>query len=222
MSGLSPISASSDDDLDSPMVYVVDDDEPVRISLNDLFRSFGLRVQAFPSPREFVSATMPDVPSCLVLDVRLRGQSGLAFQSEIAKSGRQIPIVFITAHGDINMSVRAMKAGAMDFLVKPFRDQEMLEAVAHALETDRARRDAQKVVLGLRDYYELLSHRERQVLALVAAGLMNKQIASRLNVSEITVKVHRAQVMKKMEATSLADLVRKAEILGIPLPSMTG
>jgi FixJ family two-component response regulator len=220
LSQLSPVTAGSSENLNSSAVYVVDDDESLRISLDDLFRSFGLRVQAFASPQDFISAPMPDVPSCLVLDVRLRGQSGLAFQNEMARSGRRIPIVFMTGHGDIRMTVTAMKAGAIDFLVKPFRDQDMLDAVTHALEVDRVRRDAERVFARLRVRYESLTTREREVLSHVTAGLLNKQIADQMNLSEITVKIHRGNVMKKMNATSAVDLVRKAEILGIPMPGV--
>ncbi|CDY76003.1 two-component response regulator [Caballeronia glathei] len=203
----------------SSIVYVVDDDESLRTALRNLFRSVGLDVQVFASPREFLMYSKPDVPSCLVLDVRLQGQSGLAFQTEIAEAKLSIPIVFMTGHGDIAMSVKAMKAGALDFLAKPFRDQDMLDAVAHALEADRVRRGTEKGMAELRGRYESLTPREREVLGYVVAGLMNKQIASEMNLSEITVKIHRGQAMKKMASRSVADLVRKAEALGVQLPA---
>jgi FixJ family two-component response regulator len=199
----------------APIVYVVDDDESLRTSLRNLLRSVGLQVELFASASEFLDFEMPDAPSCLVLDVRLKGQSGLAFQSELAGTDIDIPIIFMTAHGDIAMSVRAMKAGALDFLAKPFRDQDMLDAIDHAIEHDRQRRKANRGLGELRAKYETLTLRERQVMSYVIAGLLNKQIAAEVFLSEITVKIHRAQAMKKMEATSVADLVRKAEALGI-------
>jgi FixJ family two-component response regulator len=198
-----------------PIVYVVDDDASMRVALTNLFRSMNLGVKVFGSAPELLQSKIPEVTSCLVLDIRLPGVSGLEFQGNLAKAGIHIPIVFMTGHGDIPMSVRAMKAGAVDFLTKPFRDQDMLDAVTRALERDRLRREDQKAVTVLRELFETLTPREREVLARVTAGLMNKQIAGELNVSEITVKIHRGHVMKKMGARSLADLVRMAEALGI-------
>jgi FixJ family two-component response regulator len=198
-----------------PIVFVVDDDPSMRVALINLFRSMDLGVEGFGSASELLQTKLPDVVSCLVLDIRLPGVSGLDFQTRLAEAGIHIPIVFMTGHGDIPMSVRAMKAGAIDFLIKPFRDQDMLDAVTRALERDRKRRDNDKAVLDLRLLFESLTPREREVIALVTAGLMNKQIAAELGVSEITVKIHRGHVMKKMNARSLADLVRMAETLGV-------
>ena len=197
------------------MVYVIDDDLAVREALSGLFRSVGLQVKTFASPPEFLASRLADVPSCLVLDVRLPGHSGLEFQTELAKANIHIPIIFMTGHGDIPMTVRAMKGGAVDFLTKPFRDQDMLDAVVTAIERDRKRREVEKVVANLNALFETLTSREREILALVASGLMNKQIAAELGLAEITVKIHRGHIMKKMGARSLADLVRKAETLGI-------
>jgi FixJ family two-component response regulator len=197
------------------IVFVVDDDESVRVALTYLFRSMDLDVEVFSSPAALLQTKLPDITSCLVLDIRLPGVNGLEFQDNLAKAGIHMPIVFMTGHGDIPMSVRAMKAGAIDFLPKPFRDQDMLDAVIRALDQDRKRRGDEKAVSGVRELFESLTRREREVLTLVTAGLMNKQIAHRLKVSEITVKIHRGNVMKKMEARSLADLVRMAEMLGI-------
>jgi RNA polymerase sigma factor (sigma-70 family) len=196
-------------------VFVVDDDPAIREGLDSLFRSVGLTVELFGSTTEFLRHKRPDRACCLVLDVRLPGVGGLDFQAQLHKADTMIPIVFMTGHGDIPMSVKAMKAGAVDFLVKPFRDQEMLDAVAAALRRDEQRRDAEQSREALRTAYELLSAREREVMALVTAGLMNKQVAGRLGLSEITVKIHRGQAMKKMQAKSLADLVRMAETLGL-------
>jgi FixJ family two-component response regulator len=197
------------------IVFVVDDDEAMRETLSSLFRSVGLRVELFGSAREFAQLKMPDAASCLVLDIRLPGVSGLDFQVELAKSDIRIPIIFMTGHGDIPMSVQAMKAGAIDFLTKPFRDQEMLDAVVRALERDQKRRDNEKVVAELRDRFDSLTSREREVIAMVVDGLMNKQIAGKLGVSEVTVKVHRVNMMRKMRARSVIDLVGMAELLGI-------
>jgi FixJ family two-component response regulator len=197
------------------IVFVVDDDESMRIALTNLFRSMTLDVQVFSSAAEFLQSKLPNIVSCLVLDVRLPGVNGLEFQGALAKTGIDIPIVFMTGHGDIPMSVKAMKAGAIDFLPKPFRDQDMLDAVIRALDHDRKRRDSETAASRLKDLFGLLTPREREVFALVISGLMNKQIAHRLQVSEITVKIHRGHVMRKMEARSLADLVRMAEMLGI-------
>jgi FixJ family two-component response regulator len=196
-----------------PVVYVLDDDEAMRLALSSLFRSTGLRVETFESSQAFLAFPKYDAPGCLVLDVRLRGESGLGFQDELAKSGLRMPIVFMTAHGDIAMTAKAMKAGAVDFLAKPFRDQDMLDAVSSALARDGERLAAERSIAALRASYESLTPREREVLEFVVAGMLNKQIAAALNLSEITVKIHRGQVMKKMNARSLADLVRKAEAL---------
>jgi FixJ family two-component response regulator len=197
------------------IVFVVDDDLGMRETLSSLFRSVGLRVELFGSAREFAQVKMPDAASCLVLDIRLPGVSGLDFQAELLKAGIRIPIIFMTGHGDIPMSVQAMKAGAVDFLTKPFRDQDMLDAVVRALEHDQKRREGEKVVTELRARFETLTSREREVIALVADGLMNKQIAAKLGVTEITVKVHRVNMMRKMKARSVIDLVGMADLLGI-------
>jgi len=197
------------------IVFVVDDDPSMRKALSNLFRSVGLRAEVFGSAREWLDSKLPEVASCLVLDIRLPGPSGLDFQAELAKTNIQIPIIFMTGHGDIPMTVKAMKAGAVDFLTKPFRDQDMLDAVAVAIERDRTRRKDEKIVAGLRAVFETLTPRERDVLALVASGLMNKQIAAEIGLAEITVKIHRGHLMRKMGARSLADLVRMAEMLGI-------
>jgi FixJ family two-component response regulator len=197
------------------IVFVVDDDESMRAALTYLFKSMNLHVEVFSTATAFLESELPNTASCLVLDVRLPGVNGLEFQDVLAKAGIHIPIVFMTGHGDIPMSVKAMKAGAIDFLPKPFRDQDMLDAVMRAFDQDRKRRTEEKTVSQLRHLYESLTRREREVLTLVISGLMNKQIAYRLEVSEITVKIHRGQVMKKMEARSLADLVRMADMLGI-------
>lgn len=199
----------------SPTVVIVDDEAAVRESLDSLLRSVGLRTLLFASPAELLQASMPDGPGCLVLDVRLPGTSGLDFQDQLSKNGIDLPIVFMTGHGDIPMSVRAMKAGAVDFLSKPFRDQDMLDAVSAAIERDTLRRSHTASLDGLRNKYDTLTAREREVLALVVSGLMNKQVAGELGLSEITVKIHRGNVMRKMGVRSLADLVRSAEALGI-------
>jgi FixJ family two-component response regulator len=198
-----------------PLVFIVEDEESVRRALSNLFQSVGLEVEVFGSAPEMLQSKLPDVASCLVLDVRLPGLSGLDFQAELAKANIHIPIIFMTGHGDIPMTVRAMKGGAVDFLTKPFRDQDMLDAVTVAIERDRKRRDAQRVVASLQALFETLTPRERDILALVASGLMNKQVAGELGLAEITVKIYRGQIMKKMGARSLADLVRMAETLGI-------
>jgi FixJ family two-component response regulator len=198
-----------------PLVFIVEDDESMRRALSNLFQSVGLEVELFGSASEMLQAELPDVASCLVLDVRLPGLSGLDFQTELAKANIHIPIIFMTGHGDIPMTVRAMKSGAVDFLTKPFRDQDMLDAVVTAIERDRKRREADKIVVNLQTLFETLTPREREILALVSSGLMNKQIAGELGLAEITVKIHRGHIMKKMEARSLADLVKKAETLGI-------
>jgi FixJ family two-component response regulator len=198
-----------------PIVFVVDDDASMRQALARLFQSVQLRAELFASPQEYLQSERPDVPSCLVLDVRLPGLSGLDFQAELAKADIRIPIVFITGHGDIPMSVRAMKAGAVDFLAKPFRDQDLLDAVTAAIQRDQRRREHENTVAGLKAHFSSLTAREREIMALVASGLMSKQIAAKIGLSEITVKVHRSHIMKKMEARSVADLVRMAEALGV-------
>ena len=197
------------------IVFVVEDDASMCRALSNLFESVGLQVEVFGSASEMLEGKLPDVASCLVLDVRLPGLSGLDFQTELAKANIHIPIIFMTGHGDIPMSVRAMKGGAIDFLTKPFRDQDMLDAVVKAIEHDRERREADRIVKDVRTLFETLSTREREVMALVSSGLMNKQVAAELGLAEITVKIHRGHVMKKMGARSLADLLRQAELLGI-------
>lgn len=201
-----------------PLVVVVDDDAAVRESLDSLFRSIGLQTRLFGSPSELLQSTIPNVPGCIILDVRLPGISGLDAQGQLSKQGIALPIVFMTGHGDIPMTVRAMKAGAVDFLPKPFREQDMLDAVTAAIERDRQRRSEAAARGDLIAEYETLTPREREVMTHVVAGLMNKQVAGRIGLSEITVKIHRGNVMRKMGVRSLADLVRKAEALG---PSRT-
>lgn len=190
------------------VVFVIDDDPSIRESLHSLLRSVGHIAHSFGSTQEFLLGERPDLPSCLVLDVRLPGRSGLEFQRELAGSGVHLPVVFITGHGDIPMSVTAMKAGAIEFLTKPFRDQDFLDAVQRGIELDRERRAGAALLADLRGRYGSLTPREREVMARVAVGQLNKQIAADLRLSEVTVKVHRAQVMRKMEAKSLPDLVR--------------
>lgn len=198
-----------------PIVLVVDDDASMREALASLFRSVGLGVRVFASTGEFMRSKLSTAASCLVLDIRLPGGNGLDFQAELAAAGMEIPIVFMTGHGDIPMSVQAMKAGAVDFLEKPFRQQDMLNAVNKALASDRQRRGDLATITDVRSRYQALTRREREVMALVTAGSRNKRIASDLGVSEVTVKVHRVHVMRKMKAASLADLVRMADILGV-------
>lgn len=201
--------------MDAAIVYVVDDDPSMRTALDMLLRSVGLRVETFASAQDFLDRAPEDAPGCLILDVRLKGESGLAVQEQMAAAGNPIPIVFMTAHGDIAMSVRAMKSGATDFLAKPFRDQDMLDAVSAALARDAARRRVDQSGAALRERYGTLTPREREVMALVVRGLLNKQVAGELGLSEITVKLHRGNAMRKMGARSLADLVLKARELGI-------
>jgi FixJ family two-component response regulator len=196
-----------------PIVFVVDDDSSMREAVQDLIASVGLEARGFASPREFLEADRPDAPACLVLDVRLPGASGLNFQQELARSGNAIPIIFITGHGDIPMSVRAIKAGAVEFLTKPFRDQELLDAINAGIERNRAQRREAVIVDDLRRRYASLTPREREIIALVIVGRMNKQIADDLGVSEVTVKVHRGQIMRKMRAKSLPELVRMGDVL---------
>jgi len=203
---------------DEAIAYIVDDDVSVRESLGLLFRSVGLRTELFSSASELLRKKLPSVPSCLVLDVRLPGLSGFELHSELTKANIHIPIIYMTAHGDIPMSVRAMKTGAIDFITKPFRDQDMLEAVAAAINRDRDRLSAERGRLDLQKRFDDLTLREQQVMAFVTMGLMNKQIAAEMGLSEITVKIHRMHLMKKMQAKSLANLVKMAEALGISRP----
>jgi FixJ family two-component response regulator len=199
------------------VVFVIDDDPSMRLALEDLVSTVGLEVRAFAAPQEFLQSKPPDAPGCLVLDVRLPGMSGLTFQNELAKEGLALPVIFITGHGDIPMSVRAMKAGAVEFLTKPFHDQDLLDAIHAAIERDRNRRRQAVHLAELRKHFATLSERERQIMTLVVIGRANKQIAAELTLSEMTVKVHRGQVMRKMRARSLPDLVRMADRLGEPI-----
>jgi FixJ family two-component response regulator len=207
--------AAPDPTAEDPIVFVIDDDPLMLGALSSLFRSLSLRVETFASATELLRHPLPAVPSCLVTDIRLPRISGLDLQAELTRLGIKIPIIFITGHGDVPMSVKAMKAGAVDFLTKPFRDQEMLDAVAAALERDRERLKEDKSNTVIRARFALLTRRERQIMALVTAGLMNKQVAGKLGISEMTVKIHRGKVMRKMRIKSLADLVLIAESLGI-------
>ena len=200
------------------LVFVVDDDASFRESLKDLLSSIGLRVETFASAQEFLQSKRPDVPSCLVLDVRLKGLSGLDLQKRVVEGDVDVPIIFITGHGDIPMAVQAMKAGAVEFLRKPFRDQDLLDAVHQALERDRRAREQRAEIAELRSRFDSLTAREREVMALVAAGLLNKQVAGELGTSEASVKVHRQHAMEKLGAGSLAELVRIADKLKIPTP----
>jgi FixJ family two-component response regulator len=198
------------------VVFVIDDDSSMRLALEDLVGSVGLEVRAFATPQQFLQSKPPDAPSCLVLDIRLPGMSGLAFQNELVKLGLARPVIFITGHGDIPMSVRAMKAGAVEFLTKPFHDQDLLDAIHVAIERDRKQRREAVRLAELRERFAALSEREREIMSLVVIGRANKQIAAELSLSEMTVKVHRGQVMRKMHAGSLPELVRMADGLGKP------
>src|SRR5580658_2663946 len=201
-----------------PTVFIIDDDRGMRQAVQDLVESVGLRAESFATALEFLSRQTPSEPSCLVLDVRLPQMSGLDFQRRLTEIGLEIPIIFITAHGDVPMSVRALKSGAVEFLTKPFRDQELLDAIQQALQRDRAAREQQAEVAGLHGRYEALTAREREVMGLVVSGMLNRQIASQIGASEATVKIHRGNVMQKMHAGSLIELVRIADKLKLVLP----
>lgn len=222
LAGESTVKVFSNSDKYEAIVYVVDDEAPIRRALATLMRSVDMHVETFASPEEFLQHPRPLVPSCLILDVRLRNKNGIAFHQEIVRCGLRIPVLFMTGHGDIEMSVKAMKAGAIDFFAKPFRDQDILDAVGQALAKDATRLASEHTVAALRASYHTLSPREKEVLPFILAGLLNKQIASAMNLSEITVKVHRGQVMRKLGARSLPDLVRKAEALGIEPHELSG
>ena len=199
------------------IVFVIDDDDSVRRALQRLIRSVGLRVELFGSAHEFLERDRPNIPNCMILDIRLPGMSGLDFQRRLAEAKIHIPIIFITGHGDIPMTVRAMKAGAVEFLTKPFNDQDLLDAIQHALEQDRVRRQQEAEIATLRERFESLTPREQEILPRVVSGLLNKQIAGEIGTTEATVKVHRSQLMRKMGSKSVADLVRMAERIGIPV-----
>jgi FixJ family two-component response regulator len=201
--------------VEQPVIFVVDDDASAREGIEDLLQSVGLRVMTFKSPQEFLEGARPDAPGCIVLDVRLPGTSGLEFQKVLTDAGIHLPVIFITGHGDIPMSVMAMKSGAIEFLTKPFREQSLLDAINAGIEKDRQRRDGLKLVSELQQRFQRLTPREREVFALVVTGRPNKQVAAELGLSEMTVKVHRSQVTKKMRATSIVELARIADRLGL-------
>lgn len=204
-----------DDNSAKSIVFIVDDDPLMRESVSSLLRSVGWQTRVFESTSEFLQEKRPSLPSCLVLDIRLPGVSGLDFQADLVSRNIHIPIIFMTGHGDIPMTVRAMKAGAVEFLTKPFREQDLLDAVKLALERDQGRIESERASFGLKSNFESLTPREREIMALVTSGLMNKQVAGKIGLSEITVKVHRGRIMQKMGARTLADLVRMAEALGV-------
>ena len=203
------------------IVFIVDDDPSVRSAIKRLIGSVGLQVELFASGQEFLTNKLPNVPSCLVLDIRLPGISGLAVQRQLAEANVRIPIIFVTAHSDVPMTVRALKAGAVEFLTKPFSDQDLLDAIHLALERDRGRRQQDAKLAGLRERFELLSPREREVVAMVVSGMLNKQIAAQIGTAENTVKVHRSRAMEKMQANSLADLIKMIERLQVPRDNNT-
>jgi FixJ family two-component response regulator len=213
------VSRGSESNDSSGIVYVIDDDSPICEAVESLFRSVGLKAKTYSRAADFLTGDMPETPSCLLLDVRLRGPSGFVVQSQMRERQIHIPIIFMTAHGDVAMSVKAMKAGAFDFLTKPIRDQELLDVVTEALKVDEKRLRYERSLAALRNHYDSLTPRQREVMVLVVSGLMNKQIASQMCLSEITVKIYRREAMKKMGATTVADLVRKAVQLGIQEPA---
>jgi FixJ family two-component response regulator len=215
MNAVDERSAGNEGQETQPIVFVVDDDESMRKGLGNLLRSVGLRAETFAAAPDFLAVELPHGPCCLILDVRLPGLSGLDFQAKLASAKIDIPIIFITGHGDIPMTVRAMKAGALEFLTKPFRDQDLLDAVQAALERDRARHRDGDIIVALRAKFATLTPREQEVMACVTGGLMNKQVAAEIGVTENTVKVHRGNVTRKMGARSLAELVRMADLLGV-------
>jgi FixJ family two-component response regulator len=224
MSVATPITVSREaaESLSESMVYIVDDEDAVRRGLSGLLQSVGLSVETFASSQDFMASPKQNAPSCLILDVRLRGENGLDFQDSMSRHGLRIPVVIVTGHGDIEMCVKAMKAGAMDFLTKPFREQAVLDAVSRALARDRDRLSAERSIGLLRSAYESLTPREREVAGFVLAGLINKQIAAEMNLSIITVKMHRGQVMKKLSARSVVEFVGKLQSLGIDPPTKHG